>query len=212
MSREEEEINIPFFTRWYRLLLLVAVSVASAVTLFLVLGYRSYRTATNLRTEICRLQLGNSSFEEVSRISRQYQGHIFAHDNLPATCSPEGCTYQMIVENPLSRLIRIGPRTAFIAQVNVYDNVLKGRELIVARMRGGRELDVLVGQFSESDWDGDARIARYSKIAAIEVHLPAHASARFEQLAQNLKLSCVATALGCNEAADILPFLKEKAR
>lgn len=118
----------------------------------------------------------------------------------------------MIIENPLSKVIRIGPRAAFVARVSVSENVLSGRVLILARMRGGQELGVRVGQFSKSDWDGDARIARYSKVETVEVRLPAHASARFAQLADNLNLSCLAIVLGCKEPADILPFLKEKLR
>jgi hypothetical protein len=189
--------------RW----LIVAVGVL-VVALFFVLGYRSYRTAANLRDEICRLELGKSSFEEVSSLSRHYQGHIFSHDYLPESCSPEGCTYVMHVENPLSKIIKVGPRTAFVVRVSVYEHVLKSRELILARLREGRELDVSLGQFSESDWEGEERVARYSKVQTVEVRVPAHASMRFVELADNLNLRCLVKALGCKEAAEMLPFLK----
>lgn len=148
----------------------------------------------------------------MTRISRHHHAFIFTHDDLPATCSPENCAYFMIVEDPLSRLIRIGPRTAFVARVFVSENVLTGRELILGRIRGGHELEVVVRQSSNADWDGDARIAKYSKVETVEVNLPAHDSARFTQLADGLNRSCLATVLGCNGPDDILSFLKEKLR
>lgn len=184
----------------------------SIVILFFALGYRSYLTGANLRSEICNLELGKSSFDEVSRIFRQYQGHIFSYGGLPASCAPEGCTYYIFVENPFSRAFRIGPRATFVARVSVSENVLSGRELIFAGMREGRELDVCLIQSSNSDWNGDARIARYSKVETVEVRLPAHASARFAQLADSFNLSCLAIILGCKGPADILPFLKDKLR
>jgi hypothetical protein len=120
--------------------------------------------------------------------------------------------YLMVVQDPLSKLITIGPRSALVARVFVSENVLTRRELVLARKVGGHELEVLVGQSSASDWDGDARIAKYSKVETVEVYLPAHATARFTQLADDLNLSCLATVLGCNGPDDILPFLKEKLR
>jgi hypothetical protein len=198
--------------RRHPLLWLVILTAACIVTLFFALGYRSYRTAASLRDEICSLELGKSSFDEVSRLSRRYQGHIFSHDNLPESCSPEGCTYVMYVENPLSKAIRVGPRTTLVARLSINENVLNARVLILARIRGGRELDVRLEQFSQSDWVGDARMARYSKVDTVVVRVPAHDSMRFLELAGNLNLSCLVKALGCKQPAEILPFLTGKTK
>lgn len=198
------------FAGWHWPLRLFVLSIVVLVGLFFVLGYKSYRTAADLREQICRLGLGKSSFEEVTELSHKYHGLILSHDNLPETCSPDGCTYRMYVENPLSRAVQIVPRSMFLAQVRVNGNLLKGRRLVVAHMWAHRERDVVVEQSSEADWEGDARIARYSKVETIEVRVPAHAPARFAQLAESLDLVCFINIFGCDEPSKVLPFLKQK--
>jgi hypothetical protein len=99
-----------------------------------------------------------------------------------------------------------------LARIIVSENAVARRELMLERVRDGQVLVVVVGQSSELDWDGEPRIAQYSKVETVEVRLPAHDSRRFTQLAHTLNLSCLATVLGCKGPDDILPVLKEKLR
>src|SRR5467141_2120234 len=78
---------------------------------FLIVGIRGARRARRLRDDICKLELGKTTFAEVSRIFPQYEGYVRTHDDIPLSCSPEGCFYVLFVENPISRVIPIFPRT-----------------------------------------------------------------------------------------------------
>ena len=184
---------------------LVTMTAFFVAILFFVRGFKSYRSAQTLRSQICRLELGKSSFAEVSRFFPDYEGNAAS-----AGCSLEGCTYVMYVENPISKAIGIGPRVAFIARVRVYENVLKGRELIIGRSLRHRELSVFVEQSAESKMIEETRIVSYSKAPSVGVLVSPNASAEFAKLTSGFNLGCLVRIIGCEQPSEMLPFLKNQ--
>jgi hypothetical protein len=87
--------------RTYMLLGLCLVAFAS----FIVLDLLSVRRARHLRDDVCGLQLEQSTFSDVSQIFTHYGGWVVSHDNIATPCSPEGCTYLMTVENPITKAV-----------------------------------------------------------------------------------------------------------
>jgi hypothetical protein len=43
-------------------------------------------------------------------------------EDVPSSCSPDGCSHVLYVENPISKLIPIFPRTGFFATVRISGN------------------------------------------------------------------------------------------
>ncbi len=188
--------------------LLVGVLLASVIT-FLGVGARCVRRAQRLRNEICNLELGKSKFADVSRIFPQYEGYVSSHAGLSPSCSPEGCTYIMSVENPLPKAIHVWPRTAFFAKVRISDNILKERYLCIAQLSGKRSIEIFVQQSADSKFNEDTRIVSQSKMPRIGVQVSPNDSVQFVQLANRLNQGCLVFLGWCSQPKDMLPYLAE---
>src|SRR5260370_12449054 len=180
------------------------------VIAFLIVGIRDAQRADRLRSEICKLELGKSTFAEVSRIFPQYKGYVRSHDDVPPSCSPEGCFYVLYVENPISKLIPILPRTGLFATVRISENTLRERSLSIAETRGQRYREAFVQQSTDSHFKEDTRIIMESMLSRKGAAVRIENSARFIELANGLRLSCLVFPGLCSEPDDMLPFLRNK--
>lgn len=202
-----DNIHRPGFRRTaYLLLGLFMVSVIA----FLGLGLRTIRRAQRLRKDICNLELGKSTFDDVSRIFPQYEGYIINHDNTPASCSPEGCSYVMFVENPIPRGIHIWPRIAFFAKVRISNNVLRERYLCIAQLKRTRSIEIFVQQSLDSKFKEDTRIVSESMMPRNGVQVSPDDPAQFVRLANHLNQACLVFLGWCSQPKDMLPYLAGK--
>jgi hypothetical protein len=177
------------------------------VIVFLILGLRVARRAGRLRDDICKLELGKTTFAEVSRIFPQYDGYVRTHDDIPSSCSPEGCFYVLLVENPISRVIPIFPRTGLFATVQISANTIRARSIAIAVARGQRYREAFVQQSTDSHFKEDPRIITESKMPRKGAAIPFENSPRFVRLANELRLGCLVFPGVCSEPDDMLPFL-----
>lgn len=180
------------------------------LAIFAVSGAALVRRAQHLRDDVCDLQLGKSSFVDVSKLFRHYTGSVVSHDNVPASCSADGCTYVVTVENPFTKALRVLPRIAFFAKVRISDNVLRERYLCIGQLRGNRAREVFVDQSLDSKLNQEWRVVSESKITRVGVEVSPDSDARFMQLATGLRLRCLVWPWGCREPDDILPFLRSR--
>src|SRR5882724_9596271 len=134
------------------------------VIVFLILGLRVARRARRLRDDICKLELGKTTFAEVSRIFPQYEGYVRTHDDIPSSCSPEGCFYVLFVESPIPRVIPIFPRTGLLATVQISANTIRARSLGIAGAKGQRYREAFVQQSTDSHFKEDTHIITESKM------------------------------------------------
>src|SRR5260370_26112401 len=96
------------------------------VIAFLIVGIRDAQRADRLRSEICKLELGKSTFAEVSRIFPQYKGYVRSHDDVPPSCSPEGCFYVLYVE-PNFKADSYSSANGFVCHSANFRKHLKGK-------------------------------------------------------------------------------------
>ncbi|HWZ97849.1 MAG TPA: hypothetical protein VN025_08820 [Candidatus Dormibacteraeota bacterium] len=184
---------------------LVLTSLIASALAFFCVGIRSFRRAQHLRSEISALQIEKSTFADLSAISAKYDGNVLSHDDVPKSCSPEGCSYLLSVQNPVSKLIPIWPQTAFLAKVRISDNVLKERYVCIAQMHANRYIEVFVQQSADSKLREGSRIIRESKVPRMGIQVSPHDSAQFTQLANRLKLNCLILLGTCSQPKDMLP-------
>jgi len=177
---------------------------------FLIVGIRGARRAGRLRDDICKLELGKSTFAEVSRIFPQYEGYVRTIEDVPSSCSPDGCSHVLYVENPISKLIPIFPRTGFFATVRISGNTLRARSLGIVEAKGQRYREAFVQQSADSHFQEDIRIITESKVPRKGAAVPFENSARFVGLANELRLGCLVFPGVCSEPDDMLPFLRDK--
>jgi hypothetical protein len=180
------------------------------VVTFLSVGIATVVRARRLRNDICRLHLGESTFDEVSRIFPRYEGYVRTHDALPQSCSLEGCSYVLYAENPILKVIPIFPRTGFYASVRISENVLKARSLGIAQARGQRYREAFVQQATDSHFKEDTHIITESEMPRKGVAVPFENSALFVQLTNELRLSCLVVPGIWSEPDDMLPYLRDK--
>src|ERR1700676_1511226 len=183
-----------------------------AVIVFLIVGIKEARRARLLRNEICKLELGKSTFAEVSRIFPKYSGYVGTHDNIPASCSAEGCYYVLYVENQISKEIPIFPPTGFFATLVISDNALRARAFGIVGAKGQRYREAFVQQSADSHFKEDTRIIIESKMPRKGAAVPFENSERFVELANQLKLGCLVLPGVFSEQDNMLPFLRNKAR
>jgi hypothetical protein len=139
---------------------------------FLCVGISTVIRARRLRNEICRLQLGESTFDEVSRIFPRYEGYVRTHDALPKSCSSEGCSYVLYVENPVLKIIPILPRTGFYASLRLSESVLKARSLGIVEAREQHYREAFVQQAADTRFKEDLHIITESKVPRKGVAVP----------------------------------------
>ena len=180
------------------------------VVAFLGVGIRTALRARRLRDDICRLQLGASTFDEVRRIFPRYEGYVGSHDVVPPSCSSEGCYHVLVVENPIMRVIPIFPRTGFFATVLISNNVLTYRSLGIAQARGQRYREAFVHQASNAHFKEDTRIITESKMPRKGASVPFENTPRFVELANEFRLACLVFPVIWSEPEDMLPYLKGK--
>jgi len=180
------------------------------VVAFLSVGIRTALRARRLREDICKLQLGASTFDEVSRIFPRYTGYVGSHDAIPPSCSSEGCYYLLYVENPILRVIPIFPRTAFFATVRISGNALEDRSVGIEQGRGQHYREAFVHQGANSHFKEDTRIIDEMPRKGASVSF--ENSARFVQLAREMQLACLVLPGIWSELDDMLPYLKGKRR
>ncbi len=137
------------------------------VIAFLIAGINDVRRARHLRDDICKLELGKSTFADVSAIFPKYQGFVLSHDDISSACSPEGCDYLLIVENPISRLISILPRTALCAKVQISENTLRTRSIHIFESNGQLYREAFVQQSLNSHFSEDVHVITRSKMPAV---------------------------------------------
>jgi hypothetical protein len=197
-----------------RILRRIGYSSASLLTFgviaFFSVGTRDARRAKRLRDDICKLELGTSTFADVSRIFPQYAGYVRTHDDVPSSCTPAGCFYVLYVENPISKLIPVFPRTGLFATVRISENTLRARSLSIAEAKGQRSREAFVQQSADSHFKEDTRIITESKMPRKGAAVPFENSARFVELANELRLGCLVVPGLCPEPDDMLPFLRKK--
>jgi hypothetical protein len=181
-----------------------------SVIVFLTVGIEDARRAGHLRSDICKLELGKSTFADVSRIFPKYGGYVGSHDDTPPSCSPDGCFYVLYVENPISKLIPIFPRTAVFATVRILDNTLRERSLSIAQTKGQHYSEAFVKQSADSHFKEDARIITESMVPRKGVAVGMDKSAHFIELANGLKLTCLVFPGACVAPEDMLPYLKNR--
>jgi hypothetical protein len=179
------------------------------VVALLIVGTRDAQHAKRLRDDICKLELGKSTFADVSRIFPQYEGYVQTHD-VPQSCSPEGCFYVLYVENPVSKVIPIVPRTGLFATVRISQNTLRARSLSIAETKGQHCREAFVQQSADSHFKEDTRIITESMMPRKGVAVPFENSARFVDLANQLSLNCLVFPGVCSAPEDMLPFLKDR--
>ena len=200
----KEDLHRPGF-RGIRYLLLSLFVVG--VICFLGLGTKCLRRAQRLRNDICNLELGKSTFADVGRLFPQYEGYISSHDNTPPSCSPEGCSYVMFVENPIPKAIHIWPQIAFFAKVRVSNNVLRERYLCIAQLRRTRSIEIFVQQSLDSKFQENSRIVSESMMPREGVQVSPGDSAQFVRLANRLNQGCLVFLGWCSQPKDMLPSL-----
>jgi hypothetical protein len=182
------------------------------VIVFLIVGIKEARRARLLRNDICKLELGKSNFAEVSRIIPKYSEYVGTHDNISASCSAEVCYYVLYIENPISSVFPIFPRTGFFATLVISDNTLRGRSLGIAGAKGQRYREASAQQSADSHFKEDTRIIIESKMPRKSAAIPFENSERFVELANELRLRCLVFPGVCSEQDEMLPFLRNKAR
>ena len=184
--------------------------LALSVIAFVSVGIREARRAKRLRDDICKLELGTSTFADVSRIFPQYAGYVRSHDDVSSSCTPAGCFYVLYVENPIPKLIPVFPRTGLFATVRISENRLRARSLSIAEAKGQRSREAFVQQSADSHFKEDTRIITESKMPRKGAAVAFENSARFVELANELKLDCLVVPGLCPEPDDMLPFLRKK--
>ncbi len=199
-----DDIHRPGFRRTARLLLALFI-VGLAV--FLGVGLRTIRRAQRLRNDICNLELGKSTFADVGRLFPQYEGYISSHDNTPPSCSPEGCSYVMFVENPIPKAVHIGPQIAFFAKVRISNNVLRERYLCIGQLKRTQSFEIFVQQSLDSKFQEDTRIVSESMMPRKGVQVSPDDSAQFVRLANRLNQGCLVFLGWCSQPKDMLPYL-----
>ncbi len=177
---------------------------------FFVSAILSVRRAQRLRDDVCSLRLDESSFMEVSKISGHYRGWVVSHDDAQASCSPEGCTYEMSVENPITKSLAFMPRTALFARLTIRDNKLKGRSLMIAQQTGHQERAVFIEQTADPKLTREWQIVSASKISRVGIEVSQGSSILFKQLANSLRLSCLLQVVDCAQPEKVLPFLAQR--
>ncbi len=160
--------------------------------------------------DICKLELGKSTLADVSRIFPKYGGYVGSHDDTGPSCSPDGCFYVLYVENPISKLIPIFPRTALFATVRIFDNTLRERSLSIAETKGQHYSEAFVKQSADSHFKEDTRIITESMVPRKGVAVRTDNSARFIELANGLRLACLVFPGACAAPDDMLPYLKSR--
>jgi hypothetical protein len=175
---------------------------------FLIVGMKDARRAGHLREDICKLELGKSTFADVSRIFPKYGGYVGSHDDTGPSCSPNGCFYVLYVENPISKLIPIFPRTALVATVRVFDNTLRERSLSIAETNGQNYSEAFVKQSADSHFKEETRIITESMVPRKGVAVRTDNSQYFIELANGLRLACLVFPSVCAGPDDMLPYLK----
>jgi hypothetical protein len=175
---------------------------------FLSVGITTVIRARRLRNDICRLRLGESTFDEISRIFPRYEGYVRTHDALPESCSSEGCSYVLYVENPVLKVIPILPRTGFFASLRLSENVLKARSLGIVQAREQRYREAFVQQAADSHFKEDTHIITESKMPRKGAAVPFENSALFVRLANELRLRCLILPGIWSEPDDMLPYLR----
>ncbi len=180
------------------------------VIAFFSVGIRDARRAKRLRDDICKLELGKSTFADVSSIFPQYAGYVRTHDDVPSSCTPAVCFYVLYVENPISKLIPVFPRTGLFATVRISENTLRARSLSIAEAKGQRSREAFVQQSADSHFKEDTRIITESKMPRKGAAVSFENSARFVELANELRLGCLVVPGLCPEPDDMLPLLRKK--
>jgi hypothetical protein len=194
----------------YRIGYFAASLFLLSVIVFLIVGIKDARRAAHLRNDVCELEPGKSTFAEVSRIFPKYGGYVGSHDDTPPSCSPDGCFYVLYVENPISKLIPIFPRTALFATVRIFDNTLRERSLSIAETKGQHYREAFVKQSADSHFKEDTRIITESMVPRKGVAVRADNSAHFIELANGLRLACLVFPGACAAPDDMLPYLKSR--
>ena len=179
-----------------------------SVVVCLIVGIEDTRRAERLRNDICKLELGKSTFADVSRIFPRYAGYAPTLDNVPSSCSPEDCYYILYVENPISRVISILPRAGLFATVRISQNTLRARAVGMEVAIGQRSREAFVQQSADSHFKEDTRIIEESKMPRKGAAVAFENTARFVELANEMRLRCLVFPGVCSEADDMLPFLR----
>jgi hypothetical protein len=174
----------------------------------LIVGFEEARRAERLRKDVCQLELGKSTFSDVSRIFPRYTGYAPTFDNVPSSCSPEYCYYILYVENSISRVIPIFPRAGLFATVRISQNTLTARAVGIDVANGQSSNEAFVQQSTDSHFKEDTRIISESKGPRKGAAVPFENPARFVELANELRLRCLVLPGVCSEADDMLPFLR----
>jgi len=183
-----------------------------SVIVCLIVGIEDARRAERLRNDICKLELGKSTFADVSRIFPRYSGYVPTIENVPPACSPKYCYYLLYVENPISRVISIFPRAGLFATVRISQNTLRARAVGMAVAKGPRYREAFVQQSADSHFKEDTRIIEESKMPRKGAAVAFENTVRFVELASEMRLRCLVFPGVCSEADDMLPFLRGRKR
>jgi len=140
----------------------------------------------------------------------QYEGYVRTIEDVPSSCSPDDCNHVLYVENPISKLIPIFPRTGFFATVRISGNTLRARSLGIVEAKGQRYREAFVQQSAVPHFQEDIRIITESKVPRKGAAVPFENSARFVGLANELRLGCLVFPGVCSEPDDMLTFLRDK--
>jgi len=179
-----------------------------SVIVCLIVGIEVARRAERLRDDICKLELGKSTFADVSRIFPKYEGYVGSHDDTPPSCSPDGCYYVLYVESPISKLIPIFPRAGLFATIRISQNTLRARAVGMEVAIGQHSREAFVQQSTDSHFKDDTRIIEESKMPRKGAAVAFENTPRFVELANEMRLRCLVFSGVCSEADDMLPFLR----
>jgi len=191
-----------------RALVLLLFITAVLVAFALFSAARTREQAQTFLGQLLRLEVGHSTFVDVNELADRFHGESFGVGSLPPLCSPEYGRFSFSIVSNWQGILRVGPRRAVIANVEIARDRLRLRYVALA-FHGDKYLEVFADERIAWQSGEDVRVVqRENNLPSIGFELSPTAPASVRSLAFNFNLTCLDWLKGCKSPDEVLPALK----
>src|ERR1700722_3736749 len=189
-----------------KFVLAIGLAIIVFGILLIAVGLPAYR-AQRFMLGFRRLQVGQSSFEDVKRFALQNGGIAVPIRDPPAECAVAYCQFSFIFYNTWLQRLKLAPDMRFIAFMTIENNKLTAAEINMVCNGPTRFEQVFVRERQESHTGEAYKLVSYFGAPRLGIEMTRDAAQDKREAAFQVKVSCLAKIGGCPEPHDRIPAI-----